>query len=139
MARGDFIRQMPESSRDFGRKPTLYERLHIDVPLLGILFALCVYGLVVLYSASGRQIDAVLRQGGFMAIGFAAMLSLAQLNAQGLEDFALELLESESVLIVPGTGFNIRERNHFRLTLLPQPAEIDDVFSRIDRCLSAHT
>ena len=56
MARGDFIRQMPESARDFGRKPTLYERLHIDLPLLGILFALCVYGLVVLYSASGRQI-----------------------------------------------------------------------------------
>jgi len=52
------------------------------------------------------------------------------------EDFALELLESESVLVVPGTGFNIRERNHFRLTLLPQPAEIDDVFRRIDRCLS---
>ncbi|MBL8299505.1 MAG: aminotransferase class I/II-fold pyridoxal phosphate-dependent enzyme [Rhodanobacteraceae bacterium] len=51
------------------------------------------------------------------------------------EDFALELLESENVLIVPGTGFNIRERNHFRLTLLPQPAEIDDVFMRIDRCL----
>jgi rod shape determining protein RodA len=84
MARGDFIRQMPESSRDFGRKPTLYARLHIDPPLLGILVALCVYGLVVLYSASGRQIDPVLRQGGFMAIGFAAMFTLAQLNAQTL-------------------------------------------------------
>ena len=84
MARGDFIRQMPESSRDFGRKPTLYERLHIDLPLLGILFALCVYGLVVLYSASGRQIDPVLRQGGFMAIGFAAMFAVAQLSAQTL-------------------------------------------------------
>ena len=80
MARGDFIRQMPESARDFGRKPTLYERLHIDLPLLGILFALCVYGLVVLYSASGRQIDPVLRQGGFMAIGFAAMLAVEQLS-----------------------------------------------------------
>ncbi|GMV30199.1 MAG: aminotransferase AlaT [Rhodanobacteraceae bacterium] len=51
------------------------------------------------------------------------------------EDFALELLETENVLVVPGTGFNIRERNHFRLTLLPQPAEIDDVFTRIERCL----
>ena len=84
MARGDFIRQMPESARDFGRKPTLYERLHIDLPLLAILFALCVYGLVVLYSASGRQVDAVLRQGGFMVLGFAAMFAVAQLDTQTL-------------------------------------------------------
>ena len=40
------------------------------------------------------------------------------------------------VLVVPGNGFNIRERNHFRMTLLPQPAEIGEVFARIERCLS---
>lgn len=51
------------------------------------------------------------------------------------EAFALELLETESVLVVPGSGFNIPERNHFRMTLLPQPAEIGDVFERIERCL----
>lgn len=51
------------------------------------------------------------------------------------EAFALDLLETESVLVVPGNGFNIRERNHFRMTLLPQPEEIGDVFARIERCL----
>jgi alanine-synthesizing transaminase len=51
------------------------------------------------------------------------------------EAFALELLETENVLVVPGGGFNIPERNHFRITLLPQPAQIADVFDRIDRCL----
>ncbi|UXI69151.1 aminotransferase class I/II-fold pyridoxal phosphate-dependent enzyme [Tahibacter amnicola] len=51
------------------------------------------------------------------------------------ETFALDLLETENVLVVPGTGFNIRERNHFRLTLLPEPDQIADVFDRIERCL----
>jgi rod shape determining protein RodA len=84
MARGDFIRQMPESARDFGRKPSLYVRLHIDLPLLGILTALCVFGLVVLYSASGRQLEAVLRQGAYMAVGLVTMFAVAQLDAKTL-------------------------------------------------------
>jgi len=84
MTRGDFIRQMPESARDFGRKSSLYERLHIDLPLLAILAALCVFGLVVLYSASGRQLEAVLRQGAFMSLGLVAMFALAQLDAKTL-------------------------------------------------------
>ncbi|MCG3169375.1 MAG: Peptidoglycan glycosyltransferase MrdB [Pseudomonadales bacterium] len=84
MARGDFIRQMPGSARDFGRRPSLYQRLHIDPPLLAILVALCCYGLVVLYSASGRDPDTVLRQGGFMALGFVAMFVIAQFDPQTL-------------------------------------------------------
>lgn len=52
------------------------------------------------------------------------------------EAFALELLESESVLIVPGRGFNIAQSNHFRVTLLPPPAQLREVFARIERCLA---
>ena len=37
MRRGDFVRQMPESSRDFGPRVPLAERLRIDLPLIGIL------------------------------------------------------------------------------------------------------
>ena len=50
--------------------------------------------------------------------------------------FALELLERESVLVVPGTGFNFAANNHFRITLLPQPAQLRDVFARIERVLA---
>ena len=50
-------------------------------------------------------------------------------------EFALELLESESVLIVPGSSFNIDYRNHFRVTLLPEAGMIGDVFERIERAL----
>jgi len=54
------------------------------------------------------------------------------------ETFALELLERESVLLVPGSSFNIAERNHFRVTLLPEPAVLEDVFARIERELVRH-
>jgi alanine-synthesizing transaminase len=49
--------------------------------------------------------------------------------------FALHLLESEQVLIVPGSSFNVPYRNHFRVTLLPEAAVIVDVFARIERAL----
>jgi len=50
--------------------------------------------------------------------------------------FALELLERESVLVVPGSGFNFPARNHFRITLLPQPAQLREVFARLERVLA---
>ncbi len=58
--------------------------------------------------------------------------------ARGFDDhaFALEMLETEDVLIVPGSSFNVPYRNHFRVTLLPQPDELREVFARIDRVLA---
>jgi alanine-synthesizing transaminase len=58
--------------------------------------------------------------------------------ARGFDDhaFALELLETEDVLVVPGSSFNVPYRNHFRVTLLPQPDTLREVFHRIDRVLS---
>ena len=49
--------------------------------------------------------------------------------------FALHLLETEDVLIVPGSSFNVAYRNHFRVTLLPEASVIADVFARIERAL----
>jgi alanine-synthesizing transaminase len=50
--------------------------------------------------------------------------------------FALELMEDEGVLVVPGSSFNVPYRNHFRVTLLPDAVAMRDVFARIDRALS---
>ncbi|KRA16368.1 MULTISPECIES: aminotransferase class I/II-fold pyridoxal phosphate-dependent enzyme [unclassified Lysobacter] len=60
--------------------------------------------------------------------------------AQGFDDhkFALELLETEDVLVVPGSSFNVPYRNHFRVTLLPQPEDLREVFHRIERVLDRH-
>jgi len=49
--------------------------------------------------------------------------------------FALELLERAHVLVVPGSGFNLGTRNHFRVTLLPRADELRDVFARIEAVL----
>jgi len=51
--------------------------------------------------------------------------------------FALRLLEDEAVLIVPGSSFNLAASRHLRLTLLPEPAHLREVFVRIDRVLAA--
>ncbi len=67
--------------------------------------------------------------------GFPSVTGAA---AVGFDDhaFALEMLESEDVLIVPGSSFNVPYRNHFRVTLLPEPEQLREVFARIDRVLS---
>jgi alanine-synthesizing transaminase len=49
--------------------------------------------------------------------------------------FAMQLLETEHVLVVPGSSFNVPYKNHFRLTLLPDEETMADVFVRIDRLL----
>jgi alanine-synthesizing transaminase len=50
--------------------------------------------------------------------------------------FALALLESEGVLVVPGSSFNVPYRNHFRITLLPSAEQMREVFVRIERALA---
>lgn len=60
--------------------------------------------------------------------------------ADGFDDhrFALELMESEGVLVVPGSSFNVRYRNHFRVTLLPEAETMREVFRRIDELLGRY-
>ena len=51
-------------------------------------------------------------------------------------DEALRLLEEESLLVMPGNSFNLTAGRHFRITLLPPPAELREVFARIERVLA---
>lgn len=60
--------------------------------------------------------------------------------AEGFDDyaFALDLLETEDVLVVPGASFNAHRRAQFRVTLLPEPDVLRDVFARIERLLDRY-
>jgi rod shape determining protein RodA len=79
----DYIRQMPDQgSDDLARRPSLARRLHIDVPLLLLLLLLTVYGLFVLYSGSGSDMDAVIRQARYFALAYGVMFVIAQINLQ---------------------------------------------------------
>jgi alanine-synthesizing transaminase len=57
--------------------------------------------------------------------------------AKGFDDnFALDLMNNEGVLVVPGSSFNVPYRHHFRVTLMPEASVMRDVFARIDRVLA---
>ena len=66
---GDYVRQMPDQgSADLASRPGAAARMHIDVPLLLLLLVLTGYGLVVLYSGAGRDLDAVIRQAEYYVV-----------------------------------------------------------------------
>ena len=51
------------------------------------------------------------------------------------QEFALELLKDEKVLIVQGSGFNWVEPDHFRMVFLPNGDDLQEAMSRIERFL----
>lgn len=51
------------------------------------------------------------------------------------QNFVLELLEEERVLLVQGTGFNWHSPDHFRLVFLPHEDDLEDAIGRIARFL----
>ena len=80
---GDYVRQMPhQGSQDLARPPSTSSRLHIDLPLLVLLLALTGYGLFVLYSASGQNMGAVVRQGRYFLVAYVIMILGAQISLQ---------------------------------------------------------
>ena len=59
----DFVRQLPGTGLKIQRKAGLGNALHLDVPMLLLLLIISAYGLVILYSAVGQQIEPVISQG----------------------------------------------------------------------------
>lgn len=72
----------------------------LDLPLLGMLLLLCGLGLAVLYSATGGNVDLVLRQAVRLAVGFAALLLLARTSPATLRRFSLALFVLSLGLLV---------------------------------------
>lgn len=52
------------------------------------------------------------------------------------QQFVLEMLEAERVLMVQGTGFNWATPDHIRVVFLPNSDDLIDVMNRIDRFLA---
>jgi alanine-synthesizing transaminase len=57
------------------------------------------------------------------------------INSFDDQQFAMTMLEQEQILIVPGSSFNVRYRNHFRMTLLPEAPVIRRVLASMERVL----
>jgi alanine-synthesizing transaminase len=69
-----------------------------------------------------------------------ALYAFPRVKRDGLRDFddarfAMELLEKEKVLVVPGSSFNVKYTDHFRMTMLPDVETMREVFVRVERLL----
>ncbi|HKT30600.1 aminotransferase class I/II-fold pyridoxal phosphate-dependent enzyme [Dyella sp.] len=82
--------------------------------------------------AASQFLDVVVPEGSIYGFPRVRSDAIADFDDNA---FALRLLEEESVLIVPGTSFNVPNSRHMRLTLLPQPAQLREVFVRMERVL----
>src|SRR5580692_1183092 len=80
--------------------------LNLDGPLLIGLALLALYGLAILYSASGQSIDTVIRTVMRLALGTAAMLALTHASPNFLRRIApwLYLLGIVLLVVVEVTG-----------------------------------
>lgn len=65
-------------------------------------------------------------------------LDVRKFNITDDEQFVLDLLRQEKVLVVQGTGFNWPEPDHFRIVFLPRVEELDDALHRLDRFLNKY-
>jgi alanine-synthesizing transaminase len=54
------------------------------------------------------------------------------------EQFVLELLRTEKLLVVQGTGFNWHKPDHFRVVTLPRVADLEEAIGRIGRFLATY-
>lgn len=126
MSQSDFIRQMPSWGAPMG-KQSIWSRLHIDVPLFFFISCLALFGLVVLYSASGENLVILKRQGQFFAVGYCAMVLIAQLSLERLQRWSIVfyLLGICLLLAVPFMGVDVNgARRWLDLGIRFQPSEI---------------
>ena len=66
-------------------------RMHIDFILLFLIFILCSCGLVILYSASGQNIDLIYNQIIKLFIALLCMIIIAQVSPANLNRLSLFL------------------------------------------------
>src|SRR5699024_7891598 len=83
--------------------------------------------------AASEFLDIVAPRGALYAFPSVSVTALPVFDDNA---FALRLLEDESVLLAPGSSFNVAASRHLRLTLLPEPEVLADVFTRIERTLT---
>jgi alanine-synthesizing transaminase len=94
---------------------------------------------------SRRAIVAAVERSRYLdlAAPSGAMYAFVGVDTEAIPDFddqrfALDLLEHKHVLVAPGSSFNVPYRNHFRVTNLPEPAVLADVFGRIEDLLASY-
>ncbi|WP_138502035.1 pyridoxal phosphate-dependent aminotransferase [Spirosoma lacussanchae] len=65
-------------------------------------------------------------------------LDLSQFTFADDDDFVLNLLIEQKVLVVAGSGFNYTTKDHFRIVCLPTVDELNTALDRIEAFLESH-
>jgi rod shape determining protein RodA len=125
----DFLRQVPGEHGSLARGPTVWQRLRIDVPLLLLLLLLVAYGLIVLYSGSGKHIEMVERQALFFLTAFGLMLAIAQIPPPMLKRYSVFFYIGGVILLVLVELIGVGAKGAVRWLELPglprfQPSEL---------------
>jgi len=125
----DFIRQLPGSEVQLGQPVNLWKRFHIDLPLLGLLLMLTIFGLVVLYSGGGQKLYYIKRQATSFGIAYFLMFVIAQMDIHILKRWAPIVYVCGVVLLMAVLLFGEGAKGAQRWLNLPglprfQPSEI---------------
>ncbi|MEJ2130559.1 MAG: FtsW/RodA/SpoVE family cell cycle protein, partial [Gammaproteobacteria bacterium] len=104
-------------------------RFHVDGPLLVLLLVLTGYGLLVLYSALGGNLQAFNAQLLRLMLGFAALLLAAQLSPYDYLRWAPWIFGAGVLLLLAVVLFGVSAKGSRRWLDLPglpsfQPSEI---------------
>lgn len=83
-----------------GQKKTFFERIHLDGPLLLGIIGLMLFGLVVMWSASGQGVAMMERQVFRMALAITIMILLAQIPPRHYQAWAPYLYITGVIMLV---------------------------------------
>jgi alanine-synthesizing transaminase len=94
-----------------------------------------------LYESRKAIVDAV-KRSRYLSLTepMGALYAFVGVKTELLPDFddqrfAMDLLEHKHVLIAPGSSFNVPYKTHFRVTNLPEPNVLTEVFNRMEELL----
>ncbi|GGA98349.1 pyridoxal phosphate-dependent aminotransferase [Agarivorans gilvus] len=65
-------------------------------------------------------------------------LDVKKFNIKDDQQFALDLLQQEKILVVQGTGFNWTRPDHFRIVFLPRVEDLSEAIGRIGNFLDGY-
>ena len=123
----DFIRQLGDN-HNLRAAPSLASRLHLDPILLMLLMVFCGLGLIILYSASGQNLNMVIRQSVYLGIGFVVMFVVAQISPRNLQRLAPFAYVGSVALLVTVLVIGYGAKGAQRWIALPgfrfQPSEV---------------
>jgi rod shape determining protein RodA len=125
----DFVRQLPRSGLMKQRKVGVGDAIHLDVPMLLLLLIISAYGLLILYSAVGQQIEPVISQLIKILVGVVAMLVIAQISPVVYMRLAPWIFLIGLVALVSVYFFGVEVKGSRRWLRIPgivtfQPSEI---------------